>query len=101
MEKEIELSDASLSDLKAIWKFVSEQARNERIADKVLSEIPLGFKFLSENSFAGHFREDLVKKPMRFYAVHDYLILHLVEDVVRIARVMRASQDISKNWDVD
>ena len=89
-----ELSREARRDLDRIWDYVFEQTLNLRIAEKVIWDLRDGLEFLAENPNAGHFRDDLVPKPMKFYSVHDYLILHQVDEIVKVVRILRASQDI-------
>ena len=53
------------------------------------------FELLSENPKAGHFRDDLTSRPVRFFPVYSYLVVYLAEtSPVQIVRVLGGAQDV-------
>jgi plasmid stabilization system protein ParE len=55
------------------------------------------FEMLAENPKAGHFREDLTSRPIRFFPVFSNLIVYLDKsDPVDIARVLGTTRDVPK-----
>jgi len=53
------------------------------------------FELLAENPDAGHYREDLTSRPVRFFPVYSYLVVYLAgTSPVQIVRVLGGAQDV-------
>jgi plasmid stabilization system protein ParE len=53
------------------------------------------FELLAENPGAGHFRDDLTSRPVRFFPVYSYLVVYLADTgPVQIVRVLGGAQDV-------
>ena len=63
------------ADLAEIKTYLIEQD-SKQAARYVLSAIKDGIIFLSQTPGAGHLREDLTIKPVKFWAVFSYLIVY-------------------------
>ena len=61
-------------DLMGIWEFIAQADLNA--ADRVEQEIRLAVEWLVRNPHLGHSRSDLTSQPVRFWAVHSYLIIY-------------------------
>lgn len=92
----LHISVQARKDIASIWANVYDRSTSVRLADKVLSEIYEGIRFLGENPEAGHFREDLHPKPLKFMSVFSYLIIYRVTDLVEIARVLPGQMDVEQ-----
>lgn len=89
------LAELASRDLDQIWVSVFDQSLNPEVADFVIGVIYDGFKFLGENPEAGHFREDLCPKPVKFWSVYSYLIIYRADNPIQIARIMPGQLDIA------
>lgn len=65
------------------------------MADRVIGAIYDGLKFLAENPEAGHFREDLFPKPVKFWSVYSYIIIYRAETPIQIARIIPGHMDVA------
>jgi plasmid stabilization system protein ParE len=62
---------------------------------RVLDRLIDVFELLAENPRAGHFRDDLTSRPVRFFPVYSYLVVYLDEtDPIQVIRVLAAARDI-------
>ncbi len=53
------------------------------------------FQLLAENPNAGHCREDLTKRPIRFFPVYSYLVVYLSDtSPIQVVRIFGSSQDV-------
>lgn len=58
------------------------------------------FRFLGENPYAGHARNDLTRRPVRFFPVYTYLVIYLADtDPVEIVRILSATRDLLRLLD--
>ena len=53
------------------------------------------FRLLAENPEAGHFRDDLTSRAVRFFPVYSYMVVYISGSrPVEIARILGAAQDL-------
>ncbi len=53
------------------------------------------FELLAENPDAGHFRDDLTSRPVRFFPVYSYLVVYSADTLpLEIVRVLGAARDV-------
>ena len=53
------------------------------------------FQLLAENPEAGHYREDLTSRAVRFFPVYSYMVVYISGSrPVEIARIMGTAQDL-------
>ncbi len=95
------LSEKAATDLEEVWFNVYDQSLNLEIADRVIDEIYDGFRLLGENPGAGHFREDLFPKPVKFWSVYSYLIIYKIETHIQIVRVIPGQRDVATILKID
>jgi plasmid stabilization system protein ParE len=88
------LSPRAAGDLVEIWTYIKEQSSLE-IADRVGSTIREKFVFLSSNPGAGHRRENLTEKDVRFFPVYSYLIVYRAgTKPLQIVSVLHGRRDV-------
>ena len=84
-------------DLDQIKSFLAEKA-GPTIARRVLKEIRTALKLLGSEAGAGHVREDLTDRPVKFWPVYSYLIVYDPQtkpiQVLRVLHGMRDVEDI-------
>lgn len=94
-----EMSDCFYSaearlDLLEIWEYIARD--NLDAADRVEREIDEAVSMLAHSPELGHLRRDLTSKPVRFWPVHSYLIIHNpVAQPLEIVRVLSGYRDIA------
>ena len=55
------------------------------------------FRLLAENPEAGHYRDDLASRVLRFFPVYSYMVVYISgSQPVEIARILGAAQDIER-----
>jgi plasmid stabilization system protein ParE len=53
------------------------------------------FQLLAENPEAGHYREDLTSRAVRFFPVYSYMVVYISGSrPVEIARILGTAQDL-------
>jgi plasmid stabilization system protein ParE len=60
------LSEAGRSDLLRIWLYIFQESGSPDQADRVLLKLREAMALLSEQPDAGHLREDLTARPVKF-----------------------------------
>ena len=86
------VSPAARSDLINIWEFLAYLS--ERKADRTMKAIYQRFETLLEFPESGRRRDEL-QKGLRSFPVEKYIVFYfIVEDGIRIARVLHSAQDI-------
>ena len=89
------IAPAALGDLSEIWDYYAIQIQNPDAADRVRDEIFESFRTLAKTPGMGHFRNDLAKKPLRFWHVRSYLIIYRSEKrPIEIVRVLHGARDV-------
>lgn len=73
--KRIVLSKAAEADLDSVKHYLVERA-GTNVARRVISEIRAQIRVLARNPHAGHIRQDLTSRPLRFWSVYSYLIVY-------------------------
>lgn len=90
--KRLILSRAARSDLIEIWEYIALE--NERAASRVRREIIARFDKLLRFPEMGRRRDEL-KKGLRSFPVKKYIVFYfIIDDGVKIARVLHGAQDI-------
>lgn len=85
------VQDAEI-DLGAILDYIAEDSLPSAI--KVQERFLEIFRMLSNNPEAGHFREDLTSRPVRFFPVYSYMVVYLTDtNPVEIVRILGVAQD--------
>ncbi len=85
------LADA---DLDEIWEYVAKNGSVEA-ADRLEEQLHAAMERLAETPGMGHFRDDLAEEPLRFYLVHQRLILYRPETrPLEVVRVLHGSRDL-------
>jgi antitoxin ParD1/3/4/toxin ParE1/3/4 len=83
-------------DLEQIKIFLVQEA-GPVIARRVLKDIRSALEFLGNEPGAGHVREDLTSRPLKFWPVYSYLIVYdPVTKPVQIMRVLHGMRDVEE-----
>ena len=83
-------------DLEQIKIFLVRKA-GPVIARRVLKDIRDALEFLGNEPGAGHVREDLTNRPLKFWPVYSYLIVYdPVTKPVQIMRVLHGMRDVEE-----
>lgn len=83
-------------DLDQIKRYLVERA-GTRIARRVLKDIRRAADLLGKEPGAGHSREDLTNRPVRFWPVYSYLIVYDPETKpIQILRVLHGMRDVEE-----
>jgi len=94
-----QLTSNARQDLFSILDYIS--ADNPAAADRVESSILENCDFLAKAPFAGHSRQDLTHRPVRFWAVPrypNYLIVYdPASNPLTIIRIVHAARDLAKH----
>ena len=86
------VQDAEI-DLGAILDYIAEDSFPSAL--KVQERFLEIFRMLADNPEAGHFREDLTSRPVRFFPVYSYMVVYLNNtDPVEIVRILGVAQDV-------
>jgi len=80
--------------LQEIWRYIALD--NSLAADRVEIELYAEFERLAHNPNIGHKREDITKKPVRFWSLYSYQIIYdSTEKSARILRVLSGYRDLA------
>ncbi|HEY3781070.1 MAG TPA: type II toxin-antitoxin system RelE/ParE family toxin [Fimbriimonadaceae bacterium] len=61
----------------------------------MLWKLHAAFDLLAEHSQAGHIREDLTDKPLKFWAVYRYLIVYNPDSLpIEVVAVIHGARDL-------
>ncbi len=89
-----QLTPAADADLDEIWVFVAEDAGVSR-ADTLEQELHEAMQRLGDFPGIGHVRHDLADEVLRFWPVHQFLIVYRAEErPVQIVRVLHSARDV-------
>jgi toxin ParE1/3/4 len=81
------------SHLKAIWKHVATQSKSDEVANRVVSQLLDGFRFLATHPGVGTRRED-ISTGVRIFSAGAYVIYFLPKrQGVSIAAVYHGARD--------
>ncbi len=79
-------------DIEDIWRYIAGD--NPAAADRVETALYDAFALLAGNHHLGHKRDDLTRKPVRFWSVHSYLIYDPRAEPLHILRVLSGYRDV-------
>lgn len=95
MAQTYKLTGPASRDIDAIWDDVFERSQSIDTADKVVANIFQAFELLGNRPGAGHIREDLTDKPLKFWSVYQYLIAYIPDsDPIAIIAVIHGARDL-------
>lgn len=81
-------------DLFEIWEFIAQD--NVDAADRFQQEVQQAVSLLARNPELGHLRRDLTTKPVRFWAVHSYLIVYdPATRPLEVVRILSGYRDVA------
>jgi plasmid stabilization system protein ParE len=84
---------AAESDLEEIIDHIAADSVDSAL--RVLDRFVEVFDMLAANPRAGHFRDDLTNRPVRFFPVYSYLVVYMDgTDPIQVVRVLAGAQDI-------
>lgn len=82
------------ADMKTVWDYIAED--NPIAADRTSDRFYDAFHKLVEFPHMGHKREDLTRRPVRFWAVQSYLIIYKPDaKPLEILRILSGYRDIT------
>ena len=88
------LSGRARQHLFDIWDYYADDSI--QLADRVLEELYEAFAKLARMPGIGHYREDLLDKRYKFWAVRKYLIVYLWrEKPIRIVSLVHGQRDLN------
>jgi toxin ParE1/3/4 len=88
------LSSQAERDLDEIKAYLLRES-SQQVTRYIFRELREGMRFLGKNPYAGHLREDLTERAVRFWAVFSYFIVYDPEKrPVEIARILHGALDI-------
>ena len=89
------LAPAARDDLVEIWDYYATNIDNVDVADRIRDELFAAFGKLAKIPDMGHYRNDLVAEPLRFWRVRKYLIIYRSEkQPLEIVRVLHGKRDV-------
>ena len=92
--KRFVLTRPAEDDLHQIKNYLAEKA-GPAIARRVMQEIRSAMNLLADQPNAGHVREDLTNRRLKFWAVFSYLIVYAPSSrPIQVIRVLHGAQDI-------
>jgi plasmid stabilization system protein ParE len=87
------VSNRAKVDIFEIITYIAKE--NPAAAEQMESDILQAFKLLAGNPGIGHLRNDLTKKPYRFWPLRKrYLIIYQESEMVEIIRVLSGFRDL-------
>ena len=90
------LTEPAKRDLDQIKSFLLEKA-GPTITRRVLKDIRAALKLLGKEPGAGHIREDLTGRPVKFWPVYSYMIVYDPEtSPIQILRILHGMRDIEE-----
>src|SRR5260370_30298252 len=99
------LTPQAEDDLFAVWSYIAQD--NIEAADRVEAQIYIACGYLSSAPQAGHVRQDLTSRPVRFWTVPRFPNYVIVYDPashpLRIIRILHGALDIARQlaeWSV-
>lgn len=97
--KRFVLTTQAERDLDDVKSFLAKKA-GPTITRRVLKDIRSALELLGKESGAGHVREDLTNRPVKFWPLYSYLIVYDPEtkpiQIIRVLHGMRDVEDILK-----
>jgi len=93
------LSPEAERDLDIIKSYLLNRA-GVRVTRYVMRELRNGIRFVAKNPTAGHVRQELTSKPVKFWAVFSYLIVYdPSKRPVHIVRILHGKRDLEQLLD--
>jgi antitoxin ParD1/3/4/toxin ParE1/3/4 len=90
------LTKPARRDLDQIKSFLLEKA-GPRITRRVIKDIRAALQFLGKEPGAGHLREDLTRRPVKFWPVYSYLIVYDPKTKpIQILRILHGMRDLEE-----
>ncbi len=87
------LTDLAKSDIMRIVDYI--RPRSPRAARQVRDELREAMRRLADFPGIGHLRADVTDEPVRFWAVHSYLIVYRPETrPLQVVRVLHGARDL-------
>ena len=87
------LTAAARADVSEIADYIRED--NPDAARRVVSSLQEAMGKLAKSPGMGHLREDLTRRPFRFWPVYSYLIVYRPETrPIQILRVLHGARDV-------
>ena len=94
--KRFVLTKPAERDLDAVKRYLIEKA-GPTIARRVMKDVRKALAFLGSQPGAGHLREDLTNRPVKFWPVYSYLIVYDPKSKpIQIVRVLHGNRDIEE-----
>jgi len=94
--KKFVLTRAAERDLEQIKGYLAEEA-GPRVARKILRDLKTALGTLGSEPGAGHLRQDLTTRPLKFWPVYSYLIVYdPATKPVRVIRVLHGMRDVEE-----
>lgn len=92
MSQKYKISAAAEDDLTEILCYIAQDSLMSAYAwlDKLYANMDI----IADAPLIGHYKEELMPKPYRFWPVGRYLILYTAEPEVEIHRVVSAYRDL-------
>lgn len=88
-----QFTEAAEDDLDEIWEYIA--ADNIDAADQIVLQVRSACQRLAEHPGIGHTREDLTKRPLKFWSVYSYLIVYEPNfSPLQIIAVLHAARDV-------
>ena len=87
------LSNAAETDLAEIIDYVAEDSIQAALS--VYEKFLAVFRMLADHPNAGHHRDDLASRAVRFFPVYSYMVVYVAGSrPLEIARLLNAAQDM-------
>ena len=91
--KKFILSGRARQHIFDIWEYTAND--NVQLADRIREELHQAFGKLARMPGIGHYREDILDKRYKFWAVRKYLIVYLWEEKpIRIVSIVHGERDL-------
>lgn len=92
-----ELTDEAVVDLESIFDYSEDQFGFDQ-AVKYLNELDSCFKFIGSNPNSGKLRSE-IRKGLRSFTKDNHIIFYrMIQDTVRIVRVLHGSKDLPRQF---
>lgn len=93
MRKRFKLLPKAQIDLTSIIEYIATRSPDNAI--KVFDQLHDAMQTLAGMPGMGHTREDLTDRPVRFWAVHSYLIVYRPDRVpLEVLRIVHGARDL-------
>jgi plasmid stabilization system protein ParE len=90
------LTGPAARDIEEIKDYLIEEA-GVRVAQYVMRDLRTALRFVGSNPNAGHVREDLTTRPVKFWLVHSYLVVYdPAPRPVEVLRVLHGARDVTE-----